>query len=961
MKYSLTTAIVAVLSGIVSGAQTFPEDPVPQRVTKVVELFRSASDWETFTREGGLNNDTNRIFTIGDGRMLVTGEGYGYAVTRKAYRDYRLKCDFRWVGKGWGPRRNKPPDSGVLVHSVGPHGAYWNTWMLSFEVNLMPGNSGDMVQVASWEWPSVLSGKARVDSEYRWDPNGRLVDFGRTNDVLSAFHPPEPQRADIRRKAVYPENPVGEWNALEIVCDGSRIAAYLNGVKTSEVFDVNPSGGRIQLQTEGHGVEYRNLVLEPMPQGETVSQHKSITQEYGKPDKTPIVFGGWSRSDCADAEEYCMYLDIWYEDGELIYGQRAAWNQGTHDWEEVKGVFVPLKPVKKICCHAFLRKGMGSAEFRGVYLERRMPEKGEKFYMCTRSDAPFSDNDVEMWDEFEPPRKLVQKMRRVPARRAPKSTVPYGSVRVWTADSMRTVSPLTFPGTDERTSIDLDLAGRERESAQICISSAPDMEWKDCTIVLPKVLKTEKFEVFKGKLSWQRVGYIPRRPAYQHIGHPEAVPASELWIPDPLLPPAKFRVRKGATQGVWITVEADADAKMGVYRGEVQVRSEGKIKAVVPISVQVRRFALPETFGLKTCFSLMDGFTKMKYGPRFRQMKTQAIDVMLDHRLNPDDITRYLPPDIPDLLHARKRGMNLFNILNIVPLPKNTNSLWSCYVSAKETESDEFYNAFKSRLEPYVSELRKHDLVKYAYIYGYDERPEPYFKGIDAFWRKFKRDFPDIPMMTTAKMFGDLAAGKTNSPYLVTTDWYCPTTKTYDPDTAKFLRSKGKKVLWYTCCGPRYPYANMASVEYPAKEGRLVLGFMTHLYNADGFLFWHVNNWKRSHTDPLGYLDEYDTFSPEWKIEQYHISWPVTACPGDGVFLYPGKNNVLPSIRLANVRDGEEDWEWLQIAAGKVGFERVDMLSRELVQDLTKFETDPEKIRAIRRRIGDLAESGAFR
>jgi hypothetical protein len=39
----------------------------------------------------------------------------------------------------------------------------------------------------------------------------------------------------------------------------------------------------------------------------------------------------------------------------------------------------------------------------------------------------------------------------------------------------------------------------------------------------------------------------------------------------------------------------------------------------------------------------------------------------------------------------------------------------------------------------------------------------------------------------------------------------------------------------------------------------------------------------------------------------------------------------------------------------------VDMLSRELVQDLTKFETDPEKIRAIRRRIGDLAESGAFR
>jgi hypothetical protein len=525
---------------------------------------------------------------------------------------------------------------------------------------------------------------------------------------------------------------------------------------------------------------------------------------------------------------------------------------------------------------------------------------------------------------------------------------------------MRTVSPLTFPTSNDSDSIDIELAGRERESAQICISTAPDVEWKDCMIVLPSVLKNEKFQKFNGKLFWQRVGYIPRRPAYQHIGHPEAVPSSELWIPDPLLPPAKFNVRKGATQGIWITVEADADAKPGVYRGEIQLRKGSEIAAFVPISVQVRRFSLAETFGLKTCFSLMDGYMKMKYGPRFRKMKTQAIDIMLDHRLNPDDITRYLPPDIPDLLHAKKRGMNLFNILNIVPLPKNTNSLWSCYVSAKETESDAFYKSFKARLDPYVAKLRKHDLLKYAYIYGYDERPAEYFKGIDSFWKKFKADFPEIQMMTTAKMYGALADGKTNDPYLITTDWYCPTTKTYDLDTSRFLRSKGKKVFWYTCCGPVHPYANMASVEYPAKEGRILLGFMTHLYNADGFLFWHVNNWKKNYTDPTGFICTNDTFSPDWKIETYHISWPVTGCPGDGVFLYPSESAVLPSIRLANVRDGVEDWEWLQIAADKVGYERVDMLSRELVHDLTKFETSPKRIRTIRNHVGNLVELDAF-
>ncbi|MCR5752089.1 MAG: hypothetical protein K6G91_09005 [Kiritimatiellae bacterium] len=33
------------------------------------------------------------------------------------------------------------------------------------------------------------------------------------------------------------------------------------------------------------------------------------------------------------------------------------------------------------------------------------------------------------------------------------------------------------------------------------------------------------------------------------------------------------------------------------------------------------------------------------------------------------------------------------------------------------------------------------------------------------------------------------------------------------------LRRRGKKVWWYVCCGPRCPYANFASLEYPFIEG----------------------------------------------------------------------------------------------------------------------------------------------
>ena len=39
---------------------------------------------------------------------------------------------------------------------------------------------------------------------------------------------------------------------------------YGNGMKVGEYHDLRPSGGRFQLQSEGFGIDYRNIVLEPL-------------------------------------------------------------------------------------------------------------------------------------------------------------------------------------------------------------------------------------------------------------------------------------------------------------------------------------------------------------------------------------------------------------------------------------------------------------------------------------------------------------------------------------------------------------------------------------------------------------------------------------------------------------------------------------------------------------------------
>ena len=74
------------------------------------------------------------------------------------------------------------------------------------------------------------------------------------------------ERKNLKTQALSPnENPIGEWNRAEVVCNGDRLEFFFNGMKTGEYWDVQPTGGRIQLQSEGFGIEYRNIVLEPLP------------------------------------------------------------------------------------------------------------------------------------------------------------------------------------------------------------------------------------------------------------------------------------------------------------------------------------------------------------------------------------------------------------------------------------------------------------------------------------------------------------------------------------------------------------------------------------------------------------------------------------------------------------------------------------------------------------------------
>jgi hypothetical protein len=59
------------------------------------------------------------------------------------------------------------------------------------------------------------------------------------------------------------ENPPGEWNRYDIVCEGDSIQLTVNGVLQNKGAGANPPSGAICLQSEGSPIQFRNIYLKP--------------------------------------------------------------------------------------------------------------------------------------------------------------------------------------------------------------------------------------------------------------------------------------------------------------------------------------------------------------------------------------------------------------------------------------------------------------------------------------------------------------------------------------------------------------------------------------------------------------------------------------------------------------------------------------------------------------------------
>jgi hypothetical protein len=214
----------------------------------------------------GLNNDLKQVFTVvkqnGDRVIRISGENWGAISTKKQYANYHLQLQFKWGALIWGQKKGQKMDSGVLYHSVGKNGADYGAWMRSQEFQIEQGNCGDYWGVAGGmaDIPVIK----RYEKDYIYNVGGMINTFAEGSKVGRHC-----------LKGTDAENPKGEWNTLDLYCNGDTSIHMINDkvmmvlYNSRQMDNGQPSAlvkGKIQIQSEGAEIFYKDIKLLPITQ-----------------------------------------------------------------------------------------------------------------------------------------------------------------------------------------------------------------------------------------------------------------------------------------------------------------------------------------------------------------------------------------------------------------------------------------------------------------------------------------------------------------------------------------------------------------------------------------------------------------------------------------------------------------------------------------------------------------------
>ncbi len=461
-------------------------------------------------------------------------------------------------------------------------------------------------------------------------------------------------------------------------------------------------------------------------------------------------------------------------------------------------------------------------------------------------------------------------------------------------------------------------------------------------------LKGENGMIGKENITLFREEYVPIRNSSPRVVYSQGL------YPDPLLPfnnpvagepiePLHFtdfyssnRKRVGAKYSaypieifqdqnrvIWIDVYIPKNTPAGIYYGKFKAVADGDISAEIPIELTVWDFSLPDTASHSTHlghFGRIAGYWDIKSDSKeYRDIEKRFCDELAKHRVNPP-IPHYLLPElnndgsltiIPERHEKLKQYIEETHLLDFeVPRASFMTSTSNSELPTPASQSDPIaIKKTKRYYHDYYNYLKKNGWEKRAYLYLLDEpnHVKDYEQVINLA-KVVKQAAPELNCLVVEQTYKH----EPSWPNLDSSiDIWCPLFSYIDRNTIEEKLKSGDQVWSYTALvqpppkyHPEYEKVKDKNAPYwhidrPTIVYRIPL-WINKQYGITGLLYWSIVSWREN---PFN--------------EPYLGPYPTRYINGGGMLFYPGKDagfdGPVTSIRLKNLREGLEDYEYFTI------------------------------------------------
>lgn len=490
--------------------------------------------------------------------------------------------------------------------------------------------------------------------------------------------------------------------------------------------------------------------------------------------------------------------------------------------------------------------------------------------------------------------------------------------QIWVTGSMERIRP--DDRTGNLTSIELHAARGEYESFQIGIKAAKNDTVKDNTISVSLTISD---------LNGSNGGIIPKsnitlyREHYIYVDRPSPIKFGSSnsslgkgWYPDGLIPVINhsteeepndknseeifFNLESETNQPIWVDIFVPRDAQADRYQGKFTITTNrGKVEG--EIILKVWDFELPLKPSLKSSFLLWE-----------HQDKKDLIE-LLKHKIMPAATIE--PADEKEL--TEKWG------LSSVRLPFWSGAYFgNC--SMKPAPSSEKIISTAKRHEPdlllYVLATDEIDLCTNLY-----QPMKQWGKNIHQAGVKHLAVMAPVPEL-----------------YDYVDIWVVDPNR-YDLESDKIseVLASGKEVWFYTAL-VQDNYSPKWQIDFSPINYRIPHGFINQSLGMTGVHYWAVDYWQDDPWQSLNVPHNGENF------------------PGEGILVYPGERfgveGIVPSMRLKWIREGVEDYEYIEILKN-LGYEDWALkVSRTVGADWKHWTKNPQQLAVARIKLGNKIE-----